>query len=252
VSEDADTPTEDASGELRAIIEAVMRKGMAEPEVLCFVPPIAAYILAAGWRPPLPEGADSCGECKRSWDEIGDDVIVHFEGRPVTGRPLSVKTGWEGDQFVELPRDFAVPSPLPADETEPELTADPQQVLAGFAETLATITAVEHERALTEEVERRDEAEEWADKLAAALAPPNIVGEHSLKNHPWRNALEWAQQQAPADETEWEWGYRYPEQDPEDTWLCHEETARAYVAKTSNAILVQRRPAGSWVEVKQS
>jgi hypothetical protein len=67
-------------------------------------------LLAAGWRPPLP----SEGE------EIGDDVIVHFAGRPVVGRPLSVKVGLEGDQFVELPRDFAVPAPSPLPDSETE------------------------------------------------------------------------------------------------------------------------------------
>lgn len=59
--------------------------------------------------------------------------------------------------------------------------------------TPAPVPFEQHERAVTEEIERRDEAEEWADKLAAELAPAHVVGEHSLKNHPWRNALEWAQ-----------------------------------------------------------
>jgi hypothetical protein len=49
--------------------------------------------------------------------EVGDDVIVHFAGRPESGRPLTVRTGWEGDQYVELPADFAVP----ADQSDSEL-----------------------------------------------------------------------------------------------------------------------------------
>jgi hypothetical protein len=53
--------------------------------------------------------------------EIGDDVIVHFAGRPVSGRPLTVRTGWEGAQYVELPADFAVPA-------EPKLTSEAETV----------------------------------------------------------------------------------------------------------------------------
>jgi hypothetical protein len=93
----------------------------------------------AGWRPPLPEGGE----------EIGDDVIVHFEGRPVVGRPLSVKVGWEGDQFVELPRDFAVPasSTLPDNETEPTSVSE----VAGF---LSTIMNTEKARGAAEFLDR--------------------------------------------------------------------------------------------------
>lgn len=147
---------------------------------------------------------------------------------------IQVATGNEPGQqslhsarLTELVESWLPLSPLPADETE-------------------------HERALTEEVERRDEAEEWADKLAAALAPPHVVGGHSLKNHPWRNALEWAQQQAPADETEWEWGWRAV--GVEDVHIAdneaHARTAFRNLRNLRPTEVMKRRPGGEW-EVTQ-
>lgn len=34
------------------------------------------------------------------------------------------------------------------------------------------------------------EAEEWADRLAYAIAPVSVIGEHSSANNPWMNAFE--------------------------------------------------------------
>ncbi|MFF4600583.1 hypothetical protein [Amycolatopsis sp. NPDC001319] len=56
----------------------------------------------------------------------------------------------------------------------------------------APVGYAEHERVVMEEIDRRDEAEEWADKLAAALAPSDVLGEHSSTNNPWSNALDYA------------------------------------------------------------
>ena len=41
-------------------------------------------------------------------------------------------------------------------------------------------------------MEERDNAEEWADKLAHAIGRHFVeeVGEHSSANNPWKNALE--------------------------------------------------------------
>lgn len=44
-------------------------------------------------------------------------------------------------------------------------------------------------RALTETVDERDRAQDYADRLAAAIAPPDVLGEHSGGNNPWDNAL---------------------------------------------------------------
>src|SRR5262249_16668715 len=45
-------------------------------------------------------------------------------------------------------------------------------------------------------LKERDEAEEWADKLAYAIAPIEKIGEHTNLNSPWQNALEIAATQA--------------------------------------------------------
>ena len=39
-------------------------------------------------------------------------------------------------------------------------------------------------------ITERDEAQEWADRLAYAIAPQDVIGEHSSHNDPWANALE--------------------------------------------------------------
>lgn len=39
-------------------------------------------------------------------------------------------------------------------------------------------------------IDQRDRAEEWADKLAYAVAPMEEIGEHSNVNNPWQNALD--------------------------------------------------------------
>ena len=65
------------------------------------------------------------------------------------------------------------------------------------ADTLAPVSGEEHERAMLDVIKERDEAIEWADKLAAALAPAAVVGEHSSANDPWRNALDYANRRSP-------------------------------------------------------
>ncbi|MFD2421638.1 hypothetical protein [Amycolatopsis pigmentata] len=47
-------------------------------------------------------------------------------------------------------------------------------------------------------IDERDRAEEWADKLAAAIAPADVLGEHSNANNPWANALGYVHGNAPA------------------------------------------------------
>lgn len=45
-------------------------------------------------------------------------------------------------------------------------------------------------------IDERDEAEAWADRLAEAIAPVEVIGEHSSGNNPWANALDHAGRQA--------------------------------------------------------
>jgi hypothetical protein len=57
-------------------------------------------------------------------------------------------------------------------------------------------TVTEHD--VLDVIDERDRAEEWADKLAAAIAPPEVLGEHTSGNNPWANALEHANRKTPA------------------------------------------------------
>lgn len=43
------------------------------------------------------------------------------------------------------------------------------------------------------ELENRDTNADWADKLAYAIAPMDVIGEHSNLNNPWANALDAAE-----------------------------------------------------------
>jgi hypothetical protein len=40
-------------------------------------------------------------------------------------------------------------------------------------------------------IKERDEAIEWADKLAYLIAPQSVIGEHSSSNNPWKNAADY-------------------------------------------------------------
>lgn len=46
------------------------------------------------------------------------------------------------------------------------------------------------DQALGETIDDRDQIHEMADKLAYAVAPEEVIGEHSSMNCPWENALE--------------------------------------------------------------
>lgn len=75
-----------------------------------------------------------------------------------------------------------------------------QDVPALIAEVLrlrAIVRVVQAElasesRAHNQTIADRDDAQSMADKLAAAIAPPEVRGEHSGMNDPWKNALDYA------------------------------------------------------------
>lgn len=46
------------------------------------------------------------------------------------------------------------------------------------------------DRAVTEEIDNRDRYMELLDQFAYAVAPQTVIGEHSLMNDPWANALQ--------------------------------------------------------------
>lgn len=54
----------------------------------------------------------------------------------------------------------------------------------------ALADAATHEAEILRLIDERDEAQEWADRLAAVAGGPDVIGEHSNANNPWANALE--------------------------------------------------------------
>lgn len=70
-------------------------------------------------------------------------------------------------------------------ERVPVLLAELGQKTAE-AERLKT----EHERESMQLIDERDNREEWADRLADAVGPIELIGEHSSGNNPWANALD--------------------------------------------------------------
>lgn len=51
----------------------------------------------------------------------------------------------------------------------------------------------QHEREMLHLIGERDHLEDMADRLAAAIAPADVLGEHSSDNNPWLNALDYAE-----------------------------------------------------------
>lgn len=80
------------------------------------------------------------------------------------------------------------------------------------------------ERELMELIDQRDSAEEWANKLAAAIAAHTgaDIGEHSNMNCPWAEALEAIENARPA-QTE-----QQPVTVPESWWQTIHDTLRNY------------------------
>lgn len=56
-----------------------------------------------------------------------------------------------------------------------------------------------HEREITDLIEERDYLHQMCDKLAACIAPDEVLGEHSSMNDPWANALEFARCTPPVE-----------------------------------------------------
>lgn len=188
-----------------------------------------------------------CGECEEDWPCFVAQPVID----ELTAAADLMQSEEDRDQLLSRAETLRGTVP-PAQR--PQGGSISSSVGGGDGEAvtdeLRAVPYAEHERALREEIERRDEAEEWADKLAAALAPPHVVGEHSLKNHPWRNALEWAQRKQTDDESEWDYGYRHhggrrvlgP---VSEQWASQKK-------REINATVWRRRSAGEWEQVEQS
>lgn len=162
------------------------------------------------------------------WQPTNDD---HTDRCPCpTDVPIVAISSWDGDPAdARRPRPGSVPAtrttdveveiPIPAKcrTCDGEITWDPdeptgQQPRWRHADQVASYRSAagahhaepvtqpakpapvpfdEHERAVLEEIDARDKAQEWADRLAYAIAAyfGVEVGEHSNAENPWLNAL---------------------------------------------------------------
>jgi hypothetical protein len=86
-----------------------------------------------------------------------------------------------------------------AEECAPEQMAANAAFIAHAREDVPALVAevrrlralnADLDRALGETIDDRDQAQEIADKLAYAVAPNEVIGEHSSMNCPWTNALD--------------------------------------------------------------
>lgn len=80
---------------------------------------------------------------------------------------------------------------------DPRIESAWRKVLAAFTEyeTAINIYSKQEYRHTEQLISERDNAIEWADKLASAIAPDHVLGEHSNTNDPWHNALEYIRNQ---------------------------------------------------------
>lgn len=70
-------------------------------------------------------------------------------------------------------------------------SADDVPTLLAEIDRLRAELAAEERRHL-QTIDERDRAAEMANKLAATIAPFDIIGEHSSMNDPWQNAIDHA------------------------------------------------------------
>jgi len=76
--------------------------------------------------------------------------------------------------------------------------ADVAEVVAECDRLRTDLAREEREHART--IDQRDAYHEAADRLAYAVAPESVIGEHSSMNDPWANALEILEERADRDQ----------------------------------------------------
>ncbi|MFD8839811.1 hypothetical protein [Streptomyces griseofuscus] len=79
------------------------------------------------------------------------------------------------------PSAFACCSAHPAADAAEKLVAENRRLRAQVEQL---------DRMLSETIDDRDRIHDMADKLAYAVAPEEVIGEHSSMNCPWENALD--------------------------------------------------------------
>lgn len=65
-----------------------------------------------------------------------------------------------------------------------------EQIISTYIQRTGRGDHAKCEAELEQEIDNRDRATDWADRLAYAIAPVERIGEHSNGNDPWSNALD--------------------------------------------------------------
>jgi hypothetical protein len=120
------------------------------------------------WQPtdvPTPDGLD--------WQAT--ESVLNFAGQRGDTDTITVVDGLTRQNDALLAR-------------VRELEAENQRLAKDYAA---------EERLHTQTITERDTYHDMADALAAAIAPVEIIGEHSSDNCPWQNALDHAAEQQP-------------------------------------------------------
>lgn len=127
---------------------------------------------------------------------IHSDAVEYFIRDAIERILMPVLTERDA-RIATLEQDVARFSTL-ADERHDRLAAanrardDARSDLVKLRERVAALTRErdDERRAHERTIDQRDNAEEWADKLAYAIGTIEEIGEHSSSNNPWREALD--------------------------------------------------------------
>jgi hypothetical protein len=137
-------------------------------------------------------------ECPRGWTR--DEVLHDLDTHPgAVAKALGTRSG----AWYELRRsdiadwhpkarfyDVRVVLPKPSEPLREMQYEQARAVLSVPVVRDALAVAATHDAEILRLIDERDEAQEWADRLAAVAGGPDVVGEHSNANSPWANALE--------------------------------------------------------------
>jgi len=136
--------------------------------------------LAATWAPYTRKLADEgLASGVDGWIDLAADIRAVDGNHDLGAGPLAhalIRRGW-----TRATEDNATRETL---ELAGEGLAGGLE-LAHLREALAR-----EERDHLRTIDQRDTAQDWADRLAYAIAPLDVIGEHSNMNDPWQNALD--------------------------------------------------------------
>ncbi|MGW2725632.1 hypothetical protein [Streptomyces sp. NPDC001492] len=129
-------------------------------------------------------GGDSLIEIAADLEDTGCGyrarrTVCRFDEEPLDNDPAHREWTAEED-WAQVQADAAYIAAMSPDVAA-ALVAEVRRLRAANAQL---------DRALSETIDDRDQAHEIADKLAYAVAPEEVIGEHSSMNCPWTNALE--------------------------------------------------------------